>query len=61
MFLQAAKLDQANADDLKGKLLTPLKIIGIVKWALLGVSLVVIGVGAGIFIMQRRRKAVQTV
>lgn len=53
--LQEARLDQENADDLKGRLLTPLKIIGIVKWVLLGVGLVVMVAGVGIFMLQRRR------
>jgi hypothetical protein len=33
-------------------LLTPLKIVNISKWVLLGVGLLLMGVGAGIFIMR---------
>jgi hypothetical protein len=57
---EKAVLDQENADDLKKKLLTPLKIVNIMKWVLLALGCLVTGIGLGIFIM-RYRKGKETV
>jgi len=57
---EEARLDDETADDLKGRLLTPLKIVGIVKWVVLGLGLVLVGVGIAIYLV-RRRRSVETV
>ena len=38
-------MDQENVDDLKGKLLTPIKIVTIAKWVIIGVGALVAAIG----------------
>jgi len=57
---EEARIDEETADDLKKRLLTPVKIIGIVKWVVLGLGIVLVGVGIAIYLVRRRRSA-QTV
>ncbi|ODM92785.1 Lysosome membrane protein 2 [Orchesella cincta] len=44
-----AKLDEFLVNDLKSKLITPLQIVGIAKWALLILGIILFIVGAGVF------------
>lgn len=54
-------MDDENADEIKSKLFKPVKIVNIVKWVVLGVGVVVIVLGAVLFVLQRRRLAKETV
>jgi len=47
---EIVELDQTNADDLKGKLLTPLKIVNITKWVVIGVGALLAAGGIAIYV-----------
>lgn len=55
MTKQAAEMDEANVDDLKSKLLQPLKIVDIAKWTILGVGIAIFAAGVALYVIQRRR------
>ncbi len=46
-------MDQPNVDDLKGKLLTPIKIVTIAKWVIIGVGALLVAGGVGVFIARK--------
>lgn len=48
-------MDEANVDDLKSKLLQPLKIVDIAKWTILGVGIAIFAAGVALYVIQRRR------
>jgi lysosome membrane protein 2 len=47
------EMDQTNVDDLKGKLLTPMKAVTITKWVLIGVGALVACGGLGILVKRK--------
>jgi hypothetical protein len=53
-----ASVDDANIEELKKKLLIPLKVIDIGKWTGLAISSLLIGGGIGILYLRSRKKRV---
>lgn len=48
-------MDEANAEDLKDKLVKPLKIVDIAKWTLMGVGAAVFLAGFLLYVVKRRK------
>ncbi|CAL8110768.1 unnamed protein product [Orchesella dallaii] len=57
---ESAAMDPENADDLKGQLMTPLKIVNIAKWTILGVGIAIV-IGGVVFYAIRRKRSLATV
>ncbi|ODM91070.1 Scavenger receptor class B member 1 [Orchesella cincta] len=57
---EGAEMDEESGDDLKGKLITPLKIVNIAKWAILGVGIAVVIAGAVLYFLRRKRSLEST-
>jgi len=48
-------MDEYWTDDLKSKLLKPLKLVKILKWTVLGIGCLLIGVATAVFIVSIRK------
>jgi hypothetical protein len=52
---QAVEMDEYWSDDLKSKLIKPLRLVKILKWTVLGIGCLLIGVAAAVFLVTMRK------